>query len=131
LSPVGDHILQKFNTPYLTRFTCKTCQIARPPQTIAYIGGSRKVPLHVIFVRRRHFALLYVSQIFLRIVCSVEAGNESFKAVRVKVLAAVSLAVLLANFAHKKWKNKNMNNLMQRLSFIVLVSLIRNSSRFR
>jgi hypothetical protein len=32
LSPVRDHILQEFNTLYLTRF--KTWKIARPPQTI-------------------------------------------------------------------------------------------------
>jgi hypothetical protein len=31
LSPVGDHILQEFNTLYLTRF--KTYKIARPSQT--------------------------------------------------------------------------------------------------
>jgi hypothetical protein len=31
LSPVGDHILQEFNTLYLTRF--RTYKIARPPQT--------------------------------------------------------------------------------------------------
>ncbi len=29
LSPVGDHILQDFNTLYLTRF--KTYKIAKPP----------------------------------------------------------------------------------------------------
>jgi hypothetical protein len=32
LSPVGDHILQEFNTLYLTRFG--TYKIARPPHTI-------------------------------------------------------------------------------------------------
>ncbi len=31
LSPVGDHILQEFNTMYLTRF--RACKTARPPQT--------------------------------------------------------------------------------------------------
>jgi hypothetical protein len=31
LSPVGDHILQEFNTPYLNRFG--TSKIAWPPQT--------------------------------------------------------------------------------------------------
>ncbi len=30
LSPVGDHILQKFDTLYLTRF--RTYKIARPPK---------------------------------------------------------------------------------------------------
>jgi hypothetical protein len=33
LSPVGDHILQEFNTQYLTRF--RTYKIARPTQTKA------------------------------------------------------------------------------------------------
>jgi hypothetical protein len=31
LSPVGDHILEEFNTLYLTRL--RTYNIARPPQT--------------------------------------------------------------------------------------------------
>jgi hypothetical protein len=31
VSPVGDHILQEFNTLYLTRI--RTYKIARPPQT--------------------------------------------------------------------------------------------------
>jgi hypothetical protein len=31
LSPVGDHILQEFNTLYLNRF--RTDKIARPPHT--------------------------------------------------------------------------------------------------
>ncbi len=31
LSPVGDHILQEFNTLYLSRF--RTNKISRPPQT--------------------------------------------------------------------------------------------------
>jgi hypothetical protein len=33
LSPVGDPILQEFNTLYLTRF--RTYKISRPPQTKA------------------------------------------------------------------------------------------------
>jgi hypothetical protein len=38
LSPVGDHILQEFNTLYLTRF--RTYKIARPPQTKPWGGGA-------------------------------------------------------------------------------------------
>ncbi len=34
LSPVEDHILEKFNTLYLNRF--RTCKIARPPT----VGGA-------------------------------------------------------------------------------------------
>jgi hypothetical protein len=30
VSPVGDHILQEFNSLYLTRF--RTCKISRPPK---------------------------------------------------------------------------------------------------
>jgi hypothetical protein len=36
LSCVGDHILQEFNTLYLTRF--RTYEIVRPPQTKTYQG---------------------------------------------------------------------------------------------
>jgi hypothetical protein len=39
LSPVGGHILQEFNTLYLTRF--RTYKIARPPQKPMRGGGSR------------------------------------------------------------------------------------------
>jgi hypothetical protein len=63
LSPVGDNILQEFNTLYLTRF--RTFKIARPPQTKTYegrdfgqINAFRKVPLQVNIFRRRHFALV-------------------------------------------------------------------------
>ncbi len=51
LSCVGDHILQEFNTLFLTRF--RTYKIARPPKQKPRRGGSlsqintcRKVPLH-------------------------------------------------------------------------------------
>jgi hypothetical protein len=39
LSPVGNHVLQKFNTLYLTRF--RTYKIARPSQTITWEGTDR------------------------------------------------------------------------------------------
>jgi hypothetical protein len=38
LIPVGDHILGKFNTLYLTRI--RTHKIARPPQTKPRRGGA-------------------------------------------------------------------------------------------
>jgi hypothetical protein len=42
LSPAGDHILQEFNTLYLTRF--RTYKIARPPtQTPRRGGGVRQI----------------------------------------------------------------------------------------
>jgi hypothetical protein len=42
LSPVRDHILQEFNTQYLTRF--RTYKIARPTQTNTSEGrGLRKI----------------------------------------------------------------------------------------
>ncbi len=52
LSPVGDHILQEFNTLYLIRF--RTYKIARPPQTktcLRKINTYCKVPLQVNFLR--------------------------------------------------------------------------------
>ncbi len=55
LSCVGDHILQEFNTLYLTRF--RTYKIALPPQTKSRKGGGLrqintccKVPLRVNFL---------------------------------------------------------------------------------
>ncbi len=42
-SPFGDHVLQKFNTLYLTRF--KTYKIAGPPQTIAQEGRGPQTPV--------------------------------------------------------------------------------------
>ncbi len=50
LSLVGDHILQEFNTLYLTRF--RVYKIAKPPQTntIGTLAACR-VPLQVIFFR--------------------------------------------------------------------------------
>ncbi len=57
-SPVGDHILQEFNTLYLTRYT--TYKIARPPNK--NLGGEWasccKVPSKVNLFGWRHFALL-------------------------------------------------------------------------
>jgi hypothetical protein len=55
LSCVGDHILQEFNTLYLTRF--RTCKIALPPKQnprrgrgLRQINICRKVPLQVNFL---------------------------------------------------------------------------------
>ncbi len=52
MSCVGDHILQEFNTLFLTRF--RTYKIARPPQIkhrrgrgLKQIKTCRKVPLQV------------------------------------------------------------------------------------
>ncbi len=45
LSPVGDHILQEFNTLYLTTF--KTYKIARPPQTIIQEGRRPQTDKHL------------------------------------------------------------------------------------
>jgi hypothetical protein len=68
---LGLHILQEFNTLFLTRF--RTYKIATPPQTKPRRGGGlrqinifRTVSLHVNFFRYRHFALLSISLIFLR-----------------------------------------------------------------
>ncbi len=62
-SPVGDHILQDFNTLYPTRF--RTYTISRPSHTknlggegLRQINARRKVPLQVNFVRWRHFVSL-------------------------------------------------------------------------
>ncbi len=64
LSPVGDNILQEFNTLYLTRFRTYKPQKS-PPQTKTYegrdvgqINAFLKVPLQVNIFRRRHFALV-------------------------------------------------------------------------
>jgi hypothetical protein len=70
--PVGDHILQKFNTLYLTRF--RTYKIARTTQTRG--GGLRQIktchlsPLQINLFRWRHFALLSISLIFIRPIAS-------------------------------------------------------------
>jgi hypothetical protein len=55
MGPVGDHILQEFNTLYLTRF--KTYKIARPTETktqegrgLRQINTCRKVPLQINFL---------------------------------------------------------------------------------
>ncbi len=54
LSPVGDHILQEFNTLYLTRF-----RITKLLDHLRQINTCRKVPLQVKFFRLWHFALVH------------------------------------------------------------------------
>ncbi len=65
LSPHGDHILQEFNTLYLTKF--RTYKIVRPLQTKPrrgrQINTCRKVPLQVNTFRWRHFALVSIQLI--------------------------------------------------------------------
>jgi hypothetical protein len=63
-SPVGDHILQEFNTLYLTRF--RTYKIPRPPKTkpgerggLRQINTCRKVPLQVIFCWMTTFCIAF------------------------------------------------------------------------
>ncbi len=82
---VIEHILQKFYTLYLTRFS--TYKIAGPPQLKPRKGGDlrhkntcRKVFLHVIFLRWRHFALPSMSLIFLLVQksCKIVAQQFSF-----------------------------------------------------
>ncbi len=74
LSPVGDHILQKFKTLYLIWFG--TDKIAFPPQTKPRRRGPQsdkhlpQSPFTCQFFRLRHFALLSISLIFLRFYCS-------------------------------------------------------------
>ncbi len=60
LSPVGDHILQVFNTLYLTRF--RTYKIATPPQTKTdkHLPQS---PLQINCFRWRHYALVSIKLI--------------------------------------------------------------------
>jgi hypothetical protein len=57
LSHVGDHILQDFNTLYLTRF--RTYKIARPPQKKPTKGGASG--------RQTHAAMSLYRSIFLDI----------------------------------------------------------------
>jgi hypothetical protein len=54
LSPVGDHILQQFDTLYLTRFRAKLLdhpkQKARRGGGLRQMNTCRKVPLQVNFL---------------------------------------------------------------------------------
>ncbi len=67
----GDHVLQEFNTLYLTRFG--NYKIARPPQTITREVRGPQTDKHLpqnpftgsIFFRWRHFALLSICLVFL------------------------------------------------------------------
>ncbi len=61
LSPVGDHILQEFNTLYVTRF--RTYRIARPPQTKTW---ERRGPQEINTSRKVHFQVnLFYNNILL------------------------------------------------------------------
>ncbi len=55
-SPVGDHILQEFNTLYLTRL--EPTKLPNHPKQKLRSGGGRKVLLQINFVRWRHFAFV-------------------------------------------------------------------------
>ncbi len=67
LSCVGDHILQKFNTLYLTRY--RTYTIARPPQTKTLEGRGLQTDKHLqlspfkgeFFLDEVSFSLLSIS----------------------------------------------------------------------
>jgi hypothetical protein len=71
---VGDHILQEFNTLWLTTFRTEEIsyhpkQIPRRWDGLRQINTCRRVPvpLQVNFFRWRHFALLSINLIFLRL----------------------------------------------------------------
>ncbi len=63
LSPVGGHILQEFNTLYLTRFRTYKIAKSKSPQTktkgrrLRQINTCSKVLLQAIFFRWHHFIL--------------------------------------------------------------------------
>jgi len=75
-SCVGDHILQGFNTLFLTRSE-PTKLLHHPKQKPRRGGGLRPintcriVPLQVNFFRERHLTLLSISLIFLRSFVSI------------------------------------------------------------
>ncbi len=80
LSCVGDHILQEFNTLFLTRFRTYKSSSTTPNKNLGEEGVSdyntcRKVYLQVNLLdsthRQRHLVLLSISLIFLRYVLTV------------------------------------------------------------
>jgi hypothetical protein len=83
LSPIGDHNLQEFNTPYVTRF--RTYKMLDHPkqkpsswEDLRQINTCRKVPLQVNFFRWRHFALAIAIGIYQYSIGVSDTGKKLF-----------------------------------------------------
>jgi hypothetical protein len=89
LSPVGDHILQEFNTQYLTRFRTSKINPKQKPQTDKHLSQSAFTC--IIFQMTTFCIALYQSIIFLLIECT-GFSNTEHRGLKARVLPCLGKA---------------------------------------